>query len=74
MPYSTDPYLDFHLLSRRWLLHTGGCKMFGPLFHAGMSVLTIFFFAEYTCQMIEEELEAKKRLIEVKFMPKNDFF
>ena len=47
--------------------------MFEPLFHAGMSVLTIFF-AEYTCQMIEEELEAKKRLIEVKFMPKNDFF
>ena len=48
--------------------------MFGPLFHAGMSVLTIFFFAEYTCQMIEEELEAKKRLIEVENMPKNDLF
>ena len=43
LPFSTYLYLDFHLLSRRWLLHTGGSKMFEPLFHAGMNVFDHFF-------------------------------
>ena len=43
LSYSTYLYLDFHLLSRRWLLHTGGSKMFEPLFHAGLSVFDQFF-------------------------------
>ena len=46
LPYSTDLYLDFHLLSRRWLLHTGGSKMFEPLFHAGLSV-----FYQFVCKI-----------------------
>ena len=46
LPYSTYLYLDFHLLSRRWLLHTGGSKMFEPLFHAGMSV-----FDQFVCRI-----------------------
>ena len=43
LPYSTYLYLYFHLLSRRWLLHTGGSKIFKPLFCAGMSVFDQFF-------------------------------
>ena len=74
LPYSTYLYLDIHLLSRWWLLHTGGSKMFEPLFHAGMSVFDQFFFAEYTCQLIEKELEAKNWFIEVKNIPKSEVF
>ena len=43
LPYSTYLYLDFHLLSRRWRLHTGGSKMFKLLFQAGMNVLNQSF-------------------------------
>ena len=47
LPYSTYVYPDFHLLSRRWLLHTGGCKMFEPFFHAGRSVIDQLFCRIY---------------------------
>ena len=73
LPCSTYLYLDFHLLSRRWLLHTGGSKIFEPLFHAGMSTFD-HFFAENTCQLIEEELEAKNWSIEAENMPKKGSF
>ena len=43
LPYSTYLYLDFHLLSRWWLLHTEGSKMFEHLFHAGVSVFDHLF-------------------------------
>ena len=48
--------------------------MFEPLFHAEMSVFDQFFFAEYTCQLIEEELQAKNRIIEVENIPKKRSF
>ena len=47
LPYSTYLHLDFHLLSRRWQLHTGGSKMFKPLFHAGLSIFYHFFCRIY---------------------------
>ena len=70
--YSTYLYLDFHLLSRQWLLHTGGCKMFRPLFHAGMTVLTIFFRIYMSTDW--RKVRSQKRLIEVENMQKKRFF
>ena len=43
LPYSTYLYLDLHLLSRWWRLHTEGSKMFKLLFQAGMNVLNQSF-------------------------------
>ena len=66
LPYSTCLYLDFHLLSRPWLLHTGGVQNVWALISRRNERFWPIFFAEYTCHWNNWELEAKDWFIEVK--------
>ena len=62
--------LDLHLLSKRWRLHTWGCKMFKLLFHAGMDILNHFFCRISMSSECKEELEAKNWRMGVENIPK----